>query len=217
MKIISITNSGKLSVTYTELLIMVIGLTITSGCATTSKTEAKLQAHASEQARTEAFVLREGDVVKVSFPGSATLDTTQKIRRDGKIVMPLVGEVNAAGLTPETLQTNLSRLYEPQISSKLVIVSVEASSFPVFVTGSVVNPGKIVSDHPITALDAIMEAGGFEFNTANLKEVRVIRNENGVMRNYNLNLKLVLEGKHKEPFYLKPSDIVYVPQRFIFF
>jgi protein involved in polysaccharide export with SLBB domain len=94
---------------------------------------------------------------------------------------------------------------------------VVASSFPVFVTGAVVHPGKILSDHPLTALDAVMEAGGFVLTTANLKDVRVIRNENGVMKKYSLNLKLLLDGKDSQPFYLEPSDIIFVPERFTFF
>ena len=53
--------------------------------------------------------------------------------------------------------------------------------------------------------------------TANLKDVRVIRNENGVMKKYSLNLKLILDGKSSQPFYLKPSDIIFVPERFSFF
>ncbi|MGA3285215.1 MAG: polysaccharide biosynthesis/export family protein, partial [Verrucomicrobiota bacterium] len=86
----------------------------------------------------ETITLREGDVLKISFPGSASLDTTQQIRRDGKITLPLVGEVQAAGMTIETLQQNLVKLYAPQLSTKEVTVTVASSSFPVFVTGSVI-------------------------------------------------------------------------------
>jgi len=60
--------------------------------------------------------------------------------------------VDAAGLTPDALQKKLIDLYAPQISSKEVTVAVQSSAFPVFVNGSVVHPGKILSDHPITAL-----------------------------------------------------------------
>lgn len=207
-----------LTVALPQLLMAVLCVFLITGCSTTNSDKSLMQARAeAEQTQKDMLVLREGDVIKVSFPASATLNTTQTIRRDGKIVMPLIGEVTAAGMTPDELQTNLSRLYEPQISSHVVIVTVEASSFPVFVTGSVVHPGKITSDHPLTALDAIMEAGGFDYANANLKDVRVIRNENGVMKKYSLNLKLVLAGKQSQPFYLRPSDIVYVPQRFSFF
>lgn len=163
------------------------------------------------------ILLREGDILKISFPGSPALDTTQQIRRDGKITLPLVGEVQAAGTSPEVLQQNLVKLYAPQLTTKEVIVTMATSSFPVFVTGSVIRPGKIVSDHPITALDAIMEAGGFDYTKANLKAVRVIRHYGDQVVNYTLNLKLVLDGKAGKQFYLQPSDIVFVPERFTWF
>ena len=92
-----------------------------------------------------------------------------------------------------------------------------SSSFPVFVTGAVLKPGKIVSDHSMTALEAIMEAGGPDYTKANLKAVKVIRLEDGQFKTYTLDLKLLLEGKGNEPFYLKPSDIVRVPERFVLF
>jgi len=87
----------------------------------------------------------------------------------------------------------------------------------VFVTGEVLHPGKILSDHPITALEAVMEAGGFNYNTANLKAVKIVRNKNGVMEHYTVNLKAVLAGDATKPFYLEPQDIVYVSERFSVF
>jgi polysaccharide biosynthesis/export protein len=167
-----------------------------------SKEDAKLQA---------------GDVLKISFPGSPNLDTTQQIRRDGKISLQLVGEVQAEGLTPSELQSQLANLYASQLVSKQVTVEVVSSAFPIYVTGAVLHPGKISSNHPMTALEAVMEAGGFDYTKADLKHVTVIRQEENGTKNYILDLKSVMDGKTSEPFYLKPSDIVYVPERFQFF
>lgn len=213
----SIISAGWRAVVFLGLLALVaFGL---SGCATgnTPSAAQTTSVAAAEQAVPDTLVLREGDTVKVAFPGSPNLDTTQMIRRDGKIVMPLIGEVAAAGLTPEKLQANLIQQYAPQISSKEVVVTVASSTFPVFVTGAVIRPGKVLSDHQLTALDAIMEAGGFDFTKANVKDVRIIRNENGVMKKYSVNLKRVLDGQQSHPFYLEPSDIVYVPERLVLF
>jgi polysaccharide biosynthesis/export protein len=187
-------------------------LAVATGCQTQAPQPSgvKEQATASPQ----IVLLREGDVLRISFSGSPTLDTTQQIRRDGKVTLPLVGEVQAAGTTTEALQQNLIKLYAPQLSSAIITVTMVSSTFPVFVTGSVIRPGKIVSDHPITALDAIMEAGGFDYTKANLKSVRVIRHKGDRVENYTLNLKLVLAGKADKQFYLQPSDIVFVPERF---
>jgi polysaccharide export outer membrane protein len=166
---------------------------------------------------TESMNLREGDVLKISFPGSPALDTTTTIRRDGKINLQLVGEVNAAGMTPPALEQKLVDLYASQISSKQVTVEVVSSSLTVYVTGMVLRPGKILSDHPITALEAVMEAGGFDYTKANTKNVVVIRREGNITKNYPVNLKKVLGGEKSELFYLKPDDIVYVPERFSMF
>jgi polysaccharide export outer membrane protein len=172
---------------------------------------------AAEPSHSERIILREGDILKITFPGSGNLDTIQPIRRDGKLNLPLVGEVDASGMTPDDLQKKLVTLYSSQISTKEVTVQVQSSTFPVFVTGEVLHPGKILSDHPITALEAVMEAGGFNYNTANLKAVKIVRNKNGVMEHYTVNLKAVLAGDATKPFYLEPQDIVYVSERFSVF
>jgi len=162
-------------------------------------------------------ILRQGDVVKISFPGAANLNETEQIRLDGKISMPLVGDVQAAGLTPDQLQQNLVKLYAPQISSSDVTVAIESSSFPVYVTGCVLSPGRIASNQPLTALEAIMEAGGFDYSRANLRKIHVIRRENDTSQSYVLNLNAVLKGEDKNDFFLQPNDIVYVPEKFAWF
>ena len=168
--------------------------------------------------QSEELTIREGDTLKVSFPGTQNLDTTQQVRRDGRITLLIIGELKVVGFKPSELEKELVKLYSSQLVSKEVSVAVESSSFAVYVTGSVLRPGKIVSDRPISVLEAIMEAGGFAGTMANMKAVVVIRKEeDGRTKNYTLNLRLVLEGKENEPFYLKPSDIVYVPERFSWF
>jgi len=165
----------------------------------------------------ETITLHEGDVLKISFPANANLNKTAPIRRDGMISLDLVGEVKAAGKTPKELERDLIDLYSTQLLSKEVTVEVQNSSFPVYVSGSVLRPGKFVSDRPITALEAIMEAGGPDYTKADLKRVVVVRQEGSHSRKYTLNLKLVMEGKGGEPFYLKPGDAIYVPEKFTWF
>jgi polysaccharide biosynthesis/export protein len=184
-----------------------------TGCDTMPSGNSSPKA-AVEQAHSEMLILREGDVLKISFPASASLDTVQPIRRDGKLNLPLVGEVVAAGLTPDDLQKKLVDIYASQLDSKTITVQVQSSSFPVYVTGSVIHPGKVMSDHPITALEAIMEAGGQDINTANMKAVGITRNENSAFQHFTINLQAVLNGKDTNAFYLKPGDIVFVPERF---
>jgi polysaccharide biosynthesis/export protein len=155
--------------------------------------------------------------LKIYFPGAANLNTTQRIRMDGKIDMPLIGEIKVSGMTPTELREELLKRYADQLVSKEIMVTVEASSFTIYVTGAVLRPGPIHTDHPLTALEAIMEAGGFDYAKANLKAVVVIRHEEGKVKTFILNLKLPLQGKPSEPFYLKPSDIIRVQERFALF
>ena len=165
----------------------------------------------------DPIVLREGDSVRISFPGAPNLNTVQQIKRDGRIALQLVGEVQAAGLTAKQLETELLKLYGPQLQTKEVTVAVENSTFTVYVTGAVLRPGKITPDRPISVLEAVLEAGGFDPAKANQKAVTIIRNENGQSSHYKVNLKRVLDGEDTEVFALKPGDIVYVPERFVWF
>jgi polysaccharide export outer membrane protein len=167
--------------------------------------------------QTEAQTIREGDVLKISFPGSPNLDSSQQVRRDGRITLEIIGDVSVVGLTSAALEKDLIQRFSSQLVSKEVTVTIVSSSFSVFVTGAVLKPGKFNADHPITVLEAVMEAGGFDLTKANMEAVVVIRQESGGTKNYNVNLKLVLEGKSTVPFYLKPSDIVYVPEKFTWF
>jgi polysaccharide biosynthesis/export protein len=171
----------------------------------------------SDSSQPQPTILRQGDVVKITFPGSQNLNETEQVRLDGKISLALVGDVQAAGLTPDQLQQNLIKLYAPQISASDVTVAIESSSFPIYVTGCVLAPGRVLSNQPITALEAVMEAGGFDYSRANLRRVHVIRRENDTSQSYVLNLKSVLKGDDKNDFFLQPDDIIYVPEKFAWF
>ncbi len=209
------TGRGRLAIMCTRASLLVL-VAVLAGCQTTST--GLQQAVREAAARPESVALREGDILRVTFPGSPNLDTQpQPIRRDGNISLPLIGEVKAAGLTPAELEKVLAEKYAPQLVIKEVRVNVIASSYSVYVTGAVLRPGKITADRPLSALEAIMEAGGPDFTKANLKAVTVIRHEDGKTRNYTLNLRNALKGQSTQPFYLKPSDIVYVPERFTWF
>ena len=189
------------------------------GCQTPQGQNTEQRAFAASSqaaAQPEKLVLHEGDLLKISFPGAPNLNTAQQIRRDGRIALPLVGEFKAAGLTSSEMEKELLKLYAPQLVTKEVTVTVESSSFPVYMTGAVLRPGKLTYDRPVTALEAVMEAG-VDYAKANLKAVAVIRHEGGRVQQYKLNLKKVLQGQQSEPFGLKPSDIVFVPERFSWF
>ena len=68
-----------------------------------------------------AIALREGDVLKITFPGAPNLDTTQAIRADGKLVLPVVGEITVAGMTPTELEKDLINRYSSQARGVIVM------------------------------------------------------------------------------------------------
>ena len=190
-------------------------LLLFSGCQTTP--DAAVAPSEENAVPPGAIVLREGDVVQITFPAAKQLDTAQQIRRDGKIVLPTFGELRVAGLTPAEVEKQIVEQFGSQLVSKEVAVTVGASQYPVFVNGAVLRPGKIEPMRPITALEAIMEAGGFDYARANLKKVRVIRTEGTEVKTYTLDLGGVIKGEHKKPFYVRPSDIIFVPEKFTLF
>lgn len=162
--------------------------------------------------------LNEGDVIKISFPGTPSMvEAEQTIRRDGRINLTIIGEVKAVGKTPIELEKELIQAYSSQLTSKEVKVTVVASAFSVYVGGAVLKPGKIMPPRAVTVLDAIMEAGGFDELKANKKRVRVIRQEGSQVKTYYVDMKAVLNGEQKEPFYLMAHDTVYVPDKISWF
>jgi len=201
------------------VVLVILVVSFLPGCSSTSKNtqSGSSQSGTNETASADALTLREGDTVRLDFPGAPNLNDKQIIKRDGKISL-LVGEVTAAGKTIAELQKELLDLYSPQLVTKVLVVSVETSQFPVYVTGAVGRNGRLVIDRPMTALEAVMEAG-VDLSRANLKGVRVTRVVDGKTSVHMLDLDRWIKGRpgNEKPFYVQPSDIIYVPQKFQWF
>jgi len=154
-------------------------------------------------------ILASGDVLKLTFSSAPELNQSQKIRVDGKLSLPLVGEVDAAGKTVGELQSALVEIYKPQLKTPEVTVSLETSLTTVTVSGAVNKPGKVAFERSTTVLQAIMEAGGpSEYGT--LRRVRLIRTVNGIQKSQVMDLHDI--GKETKPFYVRDNDIIFVPQ-----
>lgn len=150
-----------------------------------------------------------GDTIKVTYPGAPEFNQSLKVQADGKIGLPMVGNVTASGRSASSLQSSLTAMYEPHLNDPTVFVSLEKPAAAVYVVGEVNGPGKVLLDRKITALEAVMEVGGFS-KLANPKKVYVIRTEGGNQKRYVLNLDNPLSGYDSQPFYLRPYDMVYV-------
>jgi len=152
-----------------------------------------------------------GDVVRISFTTAPELNQAQKIRADGKISLPQVGEVKAAGKTLGQFQSELMAIYRPQLTNTDVLVTLDSGATEVYMSGSVRSPGKLVFDRPTTVLQAIMQAGGPN-QFGNLGKVRLIRIANGIQRTQMLDLRPTLAGETTRAYYVKNGDIISVPQ-----
>ena len=155
--------------------------------------------------------LTSGDVIKFTFSGAPELNQSQKIRADGKINLPLIGEVDAAGKSIGSLQNEISLRYKPQLQNTTVVVTLESSVTQVVVSGAVTKPAKLSFERPTTLVQAIMEAGGVnEFGS--LRRVHLIRIINGQQHTQILDLSPLMRGEPTKPYYVRDGDVIYVPQ-----
>jgi polysaccharide export outer membrane protein len=161
-------------------------------------------------------VLSAGDTIKVTFTTAPELNQSEKIEADGRVNMPLIGQVYAIGKTTGQLQVELTNLYKSQLQNSDVIVTLENVAIPVVVSGEVQKPGKIVFERPATVLEAIMEAGGFTAY-GDPKKIAVIRQVNGVQHTQIIDLSGVLHGQPNRVMYVSAGDVIYVRPRFVSF
>ena len=158
--------------------------------------------------------LSAGDTIEIRYFFNPELNKTQIVRPDGKIVLQLVGEVLAAGRTPNELTQELLKKYERFLKQVDIAIFIESyGSRTVYVGGEVVKPGEFPMLRNLTAFEAIMLAGGVNSATASLGKVVIVRLQGGKYVRIVLDLEEVLLGSDDKPFYLEPLDLVYVPTR----
>jgi polysaccharide export outer membrane protein len=149
----------------------------------------------------------------VSVWKNPQLSRTVLVRPDGMISLPLVKDVQAAGLTPMDLRDQLAKKFVEYVPSAEVSVIVsQAQSFAVSVMGSVVKPGHYTLQGPTTVLEAIAMAGGLnEF--ASRRGIVVLRAEpGGTKRTIRFNYNGAIAGESaKENFLLSSGDVIVVP------
>jgi polysaccharide export outer membrane protein len=148
-------------------------------------------------------------VIKASYADETIPDQTQKIRRDGKVSLPLIGEVTAAGKRVIDFQHELVRRYEGQLESNEVLVTLENGTATVTVAGFANKPGVYPFDRPTTVYQAVMQAGGVsDYGSAsNIHLTRII---NGVQRSETVNLRPAIQGQPVRPEYVQDGDVIYI-------
>jgi len=152
------------------------------------------------------------DVLQVSVWGNDAVSRTAPVRPDGKISLPLLNDVKAAGLTPMELREELIRRLAEYIPNPEVAVSVtEVRSFKVSVIGAVVKPGRYELKSWTTVIDLLAMAEGFtEF--AARSRILVLRSDGQRVQRLPFDYdKVASGGAAHVNFYLRPADIVLVP------
>jgi polysaccharide export outer membrane protein len=152
-----------------------------------------------------------GDKLRIEVYKDPQLSQSVQVRPDGKITLPLLGDIDATDRTPLELRDAIGKSLKEYITNPTVtVIVVEALASRVYVMGEVTHPGTMDLHGPTTILQALAMAGGFK-EFANTKDVKVLRPKGGTgVETIHFNYKDVLTGDAK-PFYLRPGDTIVVP------
>jgi polysaccharide export outer membrane protein len=158
------------------------------------------------------YVIGGQDVLDISVWKEPEVSRVVPVRPDGKISLPLLNDVQAAGLTPGALAQQITESLKKYVTNPQVTVIVTTiNSQRVYLLGEVSRPGAFPMIPGMTVLQAISSGGGFT-QFARTKSIYVLRNENGKQVKYPFNYKEVINGKKPEQdIALKAGDTIVVP------
>jgi polysaccharide biosynthesis/export protein len=158
------------------------------------------------------YVIGPEDVLSIVYWRDKDMTGDVAVRPDGKVSLPLLNDVQAAGLTPAQLRDRLIEASKQYFEDPSVTVVVkQMNSRKVFITGEVSKPGPYPLVGPTTVLQLISIAGGLR-DYADSKKILIVRNENGRPMSYLFNYKDVVSRKNlRQNIELKPGDTVIVP------
>jgi len=158
------------------------------------------------------YIIGPGDSLDINVWKEPDFSRVVVVRPDGKITLPLIGDVVASGLTAIQLQEKLEKLLKEYVEIPKVSVSVTAArNMKIYLLGNVARPGEIELTKPITVLEAISIAGGLN-EWAKQSDLRLMRKINGQLKTYRIDYKAIIDGKDpSQNIVLKPGDTIYVP------
>ena len=158
-----------------------------------------------------SYVIGPDDMLLVSVWKEPDLTNTLPVRADGMISMPLLNDVQAAGLTPMQLAGSITdKLKKFVADPHVTVVVTQMNSQRVYVTGEVVHSGAMTLTPDMTVLQALATAGFTQF--ANTKGIYILRSENGQQKRYPVIYKKLIKGAASDQnIVLKPGDTIVVP------
>ena len=162
--------------------------------------------------RGPVYRIQPEDVLEVHVWREQDLTRTVTVRSDGRISLPLIQDLPAADLTPEELQVRIAEQLKKFVSAPVVAVIVQpAENFVVFVTGNVERPGLYRFRKPVTVLQALALAGGFQ-DYAKDDEMTILRTLGNQHIVFDFNYREVIKGRKPEQnIILRSGDVVIVP------
>jgi len=158
------------------------------------------------------YIIGAQDVLDVSVWKEQDVSRVVPVRPDGKISLPLLNDVQAAGLTPSQLAAQITVALKKYVTSPQVTVIVTTiNSQRIYIIGEVARPGAFPMLPGMNVLQGLSSAGGFT-QFAKTKGIYVLRMEDGKQQKYPVNYKEVVSGKHPEQdILLKAGDTIVVP------
>jgi polysaccharide export outer membrane protein len=205
----------------TRLAVLFVGVTLLGAAssvafAQAAQAEAKTStppATAPAVPVSSDFVIGAEDVLGIVFWREPDFSGDVAVRPDGRITLPLIGDLLAAGVTPAALRDQIQALATKYLMDPNVTVVVkQINSRKVFITGQVARPGSYPLTGPRTVMQLISLAGGVTA-FAESENISILRQEEGRTRSFNFNYKDVAQGKKvQQNIQLLPGDTVVVPE-----
>jgi polysaccharide export outer membrane protein len=156
------------------------------------------------------YVIGAEDVLHIAVWKEADLTATLPVRPDGKISLPLLNDVQAAGMTPQQLAASVTEKLRKYIADPRVTVVVTAiNSKRIYLVGEVVHAGATPMLPSMTVLQALSSAGMNQF--AKTKGIYVLRTENGKQSKLPVNYRKLIKGDVGQNYILQPGDTIVVP------
>ncbi len=158
------------------------------------------------------YVIGSQDMLDISVWREPDFSRTVPVRPDGKISLPLLNDMQAAGLTPSQLAEELTKSLNKFVTNpQVTIIVTQINSQRFYVLGEATRPGAYTLIPEMTILQALSNAGGFT-TYANSKKIYLLRQENGKQQRLSFNYKDVISGKRTEQnIVLKNGDTIVVP------
>jgi len=198
-------------------ILMLILIFEVAGCANTGLNLPAESSNSGPSVLVNSYKLAVGDQIQINVWKNPELSLTEPIRPDGKISMPLLGDIMAVGLTPEELAAKLEAGLSNYVKAPnvtVILTSLQGIEFlsRIRVTGSVEKNVSILYQQGMTVLDAVLEAGSVDIY-ADANKTKLHRRTNKGSKSYDIRLKDIMEkGDMTTNVTLMPGDIITVPE-----